>query len=107
MLLPPDRHRAIGLSFHLADLFVPELKTLAASAAEAGATPARAAVPGPALRVLLAPFCRMLEATPDLHVLTRFRCVGGRGGCVMCRMGHGSGWVTCMAADAKCRKGGS
>ena len=28
VLLPPDAHRALGLTFHVADLYLPEIKAL-------------------------------------------------------------------------------
>ncbi len=72
VLLPPDAHRASGLSFHLADVLLPEVEAFALRQAQQQGRPG-AGVPGSALRALLEPFCRMLEATPDLPVVTRIR----------------------------------
>ena len=73
MILPKDAHRALGMTFHIADLYLPEIKALVAAEAGAGVPAARAAIPGPVLRALLGPFCRLVESTPDLVVLTRIR----------------------------------
>ena len=74
VLLPPDVHRALGLTFHVADLYLPEIKALVSAETEAGAPAERAAVPAAALRALLGPFVSVMEETTDLVTLTRIRC---------------------------------
>ena len=73
VVMPPDAHRAVGLTFHLADLYLPEVKILASAAVESGVKAEKAAIPGPALRLLLSPFTHLLESTLDQHVLTRVK----------------------------------
>ncbi|GAX73957.1 hypothetical protein CEUSTIGMA_g1407.t1 [Chlamydomonas eustigma] len=71
VLLPKDSHHAVGLTYHLADLIVPEIKALASS--ERTASSSAPVVPGPALKALLMPFCQYIEIVPDLPKLTRVR----------------------------------
>ena len=79
VILPPDAHRALGMTFHIADLYLPEIKALVAAEAEAGIPAERAAVPGTVLRALLGPFVSLMEETTDLVTLTRIRCDMGEG----------------------------
>ena len=77
VLLPADTLNAAGMSFHVADLFVPEL--LAASVDRAA--------PEACLALLLEPFCAALSCAPHKANVQRFRCGGREGG----KWGEGTG----------------
>jgi hypothetical protein len=74
LFLSEDGCRAIGVAYHIADVFLPELqKAVKEVAGQAGPAAAPSAE---VLASLLNPFVMVLVKASDQPLLTRVRCVG-------------------------------
>lgn len=69
-VVPTSQTRSLGLSYHLADVWLPELRKVS------GERP----VPAEALQALLEPFVAVLERSGEAALVNRVRWVGGAGG---------------------------
>jgi len=84
VLLPSDTQRAAGVSYHLSDLWLPELRAACAAGSRAGSgghaaeagptvTESSALPPHAALDLLLQPFVDVLHRCKDAPLLARVR----------------------------------
>lgn len=73
VLLPSDNYRSLGITYHFADIFLPELKRMVALAVEGGANAARAVPSSEAIMALVQPFVNALAVADDAPMLVRIK----------------------------------
>lgn len=73
ILLPTDNQRAIGLAYHLCDIYVPELHAALAATATGSKQQQPGRLSETVLRLLLEPFATTLVRAGEQAMVTRVR----------------------------------